>query len=1071
MRKLTLPTAALAVVMLMGCALVLSGCSALSGTDTAPSFGGAAVDDRTYVTDQAIEPLELPAAAGGDGALIYSLDPEVPGLTFDQATRTLNGTPTQAGTYPMTYTVTDADDNTDAGDADTLTFTITVQVPAPADTAPSFGGATVDDRTYAANEAIPALPLPAAAGGNGALIYSLEPEVPGLTFDQGTRTLSGAPTQAGTYPMTYTVTDADDNTDAGDADTLTFTITVQVPAPADTAPSFGGATVDDRTYAANEAIPALPLPAAAGGNGALIYSLEPEVPGLTFDQGTRTLSGAPTQAGTYPMTYTVTDADGNTDAGDADTLEFTITVQAPAPTDTAPSFGSATVDDRTYAVDQAIAALPLPSAAGGNGALTYTLDPEVPGLTFDQATRTLSGVPTQTGTYEMTYTVVDADDNADAGDADTLEFTITVQDTAPSFGGAAVDDRTYTVNEAIAALPLPAATGGDGPLTYTLDPEVPGLTFDQATRTLSGVPTQTGTYEMTYTVMDADDNADAGDADTLTFTLRVIAAVSRYRGSGDQVFVLNPDGKELDGARYELDLGDASAEVYLIATNTTSDPVDPEVERLGLGPAGAEGRRAPSRPPSSGPAEERAWITEFNNNAPLGGRSAGGSGRLHVQSRRAVAEGDRFTFMHRDRHGTLVDVPATARSVVTDGATTAAFWVADRDWGPNCRGGWPCVTAEMVDAMADRFFRPGAGNDVHDWVTAIYGEPWGPHRNSDLISPAAAGEIHVLLFDTEEDDSQPCRIAGYFWAAHNLLRGPEYPSNLSAERLIFFLDSVYFAYPEGSTWEVTDSTPSFIISTLAHEFQHMIHYYQKRVLRDAASEVWLNEIASEVAEDLVADKMMVSGPRGVASDDPTAGEPGNSDGRLPYYNLFNDIQVTAWNGVIANYAVNYALGAYLARTYGGAELFRAIVQSDRSGVDAIEAALAALGHDVSFGQVLADWAIATLLSDSTAAPHPYRYNPGTWSTSRSGGERFRLGSINLYHYRYVPPEQPSSCIGPGLANRPAQEGPYLHSLRSFNARTQPPHSNMYATLGRNTGTVLLSVSAGTGNRITVVVKE
>ena len=414
-------------------------------------------------------------------------------------------------------------------------------------------------------------------------------------------------------------------------------------------------------------------------------------------------------------------------------------------------------------------------------------------------------------------------------------------------------------------------------------------------------------------------------------------------------------------------------------------------------------------------------------------------------------------------------VPATARSVVTDGATTAAFWVADRDWGPSCRGAGPCVTAEMVDAMADQFFRPGAGNDIHDWVTAIYGEPWGPHRYVDLIPPEAAGEIHVLLFDIEEDGAPrpgECRIVGYFSAAHNYKQ-----TAVSAERLIFFMDSAYFAIPEGPTWDVTDRRPSIVIGTLAHEFQHMIHFYQKRVLRRAASEAWLNEMASEVAEDLVADKMMVSGPRGVASDDPTAGEPGNRDGRLPYYNLFNDIQVTAWNGVIANYAVNYALGAYLARTYGGAELFRAIVQSDRSGVDAIEAALAALGHDVSFGQVLADWAIAALLSDSTAAPHPYRYNPGTWSTSHSGGEQFRLGSINLHHYRYEPPEIVSDCIGADLANRPAQEGPYLHSLRSFNARTQPPHSNMYATLGRNTGTVLLSVSAGTGNRITVVVKE
>ena len=230
-------------------------------------------------------------------------------------------------------------------------------------------------------------------------------------------------------------------------------------------------------------------------------------------------------------------------------------------------------------------------------------------------------------------------------------------------------------------------------------------------------------------------------------------------------------------------------------------------------------------------------------------------------------------------------------------------------------------------------------------------------------------------------------------------------------------------------------------------------------------------MSSELAEDLVADKMMVAGPRGVAHDDPTAGEPGTRSGRLPIYNLFNDVQVTAWYGRIANYSINYALGAYLARTYGGAELFSAIVQSDRSGVDAVEAALARLGHDVSFGQVLADWAVATLLSDNTAAPAPYRYNPGTWSTSHTGGERFRLGSINLYHYRYEPPDPVPECIGPDLAGRAAQEGPYLHSLATFNARTQPPHSNMYAALGRNTGTVRLVVSAEADNRITVVVKE
>ena len=243
----------------------------------------------------------------------------------------------------------------------------------------------------------------------------------------------------------------------------------------------------------------------------------------------------------------------------------------------------------------------------------------------------------------------------------------------------------------------------------------------------------------------------------------------------------------------------------------------------------------------------------------------------------------------------------------------------------------------------------------------------------------------------------------------------------------------------------------------------MIHFYQKPILRGAASERWLNEQSSEVAEDLIGDKLMSRGPRAVAHDDPTAGEAGNGGDRLSRYNLYNDIQVTSWNGLLANYSINYAFGAYLARNYGGAGLYGAIVQSDRSGVDAIEGALGELGHDASFADLLANWATASVLSDSTAAALPYRYNAGTWSTSQSAdGTTYRLGSINLFNYVYGPPRVPAKL---------AYEGPYLYSLHGFNEREQPPHSNMYAFLGRNSGTIRLNVSAVTDNRITVVVKE
>ena len=110
--------------------------------------------------------------------------------------------------------------------------------------------------------------------------------------------------------------------------------------------------------------------------------------------------------------------------------------------------------------------------------------------------------------------------------------------------------------------------------------------------------------------------------------------------------------------------------------------------------------------------------------------------------------------------------------------------------------------------------------------------------------------------------------------------------------------------------------------------------------------------------------------------------------------------------------------------------------------------------------MLTDWAVATLLSDDTGAPAPYRYNTGTWSESQAGGLRFRLGSINLFNYLLAP-----------YSGRLRLEGPYLHSIEAFNEREQPPHSNMYATLGRRSGAVRMRVSADAGNRITVVIKE
>lgn len=645
-------------------------------------------------------------------------------------------------------------------------------------------------------------------------------------------------------------------------------------------------------------------------------------------------------------------------------------------------------------------------------------------------------------------------------------------DTPPELR-ATLSDQIYTVGVAL-TVTLPSATGGNGALSYSLEPTLPWLTFEAETLTLSGTPTMAGTYGMTYRVVDADENLAETDAATLVFDITTLATkeiTTTYSGSGDQVLFLNPSGDRVDNAPVILLLGNTSANVYLISTNATVEALTPRIERLDVSKA------------SSAPAAGVEHRSLSASDITLGGdtRHRAQHGFTHdsssresnysLQSRPAVSVGERFTFHNvtsdpteeYDIVGTvnneahyLVAIPSTARKVVTDGTMTFAIWVADRDWGTCSR----CVRQEMIDAAADRFLRPGSGNDIHDWVTAIFGAPWGPHDSSHLIPPEYADEVHLLVATTESN----------YNPMHNHRReGSGF--RFSNERLMFTMHPGLLVSADGSTWEVTDSGPSFFIgSALAHEYQHAIHFYQKYVrhhgglIRHPAQYQWIQEMTSMVVEDLIAEKVMLGdGPRDVVYDDPSAGPtPNQSNDMLaliPLYNSNNDWQASTWNGSRTSYAINYALGAYLARTYGVA-LFRDMVQNDRSGVHAIEAALRAQGHSTSFGEVLQNWAVANVLSDNTAAPHPYRYNSGTWFTSEAGGEAFRLGSINLFNYRYY------GESGYTL------NGPRFYSLSEFSRKgTQPRHSNRYLALGDVTGAVRLRVTSEPGNRITVVVKE
>ena len=84
---------------------------AVTPVDAAPDFGDARIADQRYERGVPIAPLTLPEATGGDGALTYALAPALPaGLVFDEATRTVTGTPTDvAEAATWNWTATDSD--------------------------------------------------------------------------------------------------------------------------------------------------------------------------------------------------------------------------------------------------------------------------------------------------------------------------------------------------------------------------------------------------------------------------------------------------------------------------------------------------------------------------------------------------------------------------------------------------------------------------------------------------------------------------------------------------------------------------------------------------------------------------------------------------------------------------------------------------------------------------------------------------------------------------------------------------------------------------------------------------
>jgi len=199
-------------------------------------------------------------------------------------------------------------------------------------------------------------------------------------------------------------------------------------------------------------------------------------------------------------------------------------------------------------------------------------------------------------------------------------------------------------------------------------------------------------------------------------------------------------------------------------------------------------------------------------------------------------------------------------------------------------------------------------------------------------------------------------LAGYYSSADEL-HPDAHPYSNAHEMFLISSDNV-------------DLGDGYIYGTMAHEFQHMIHWYQ-----DKNEETWVNEGFSMLAEHV-----------------------NNYDaGGFDWSYMDNtDMQLNDWGGDIGDngphYGASYLFMVYFLDRFGE-DATKALVRHDDNGFVGIEKVMNELaitnpttGKPYTGDEFFADWAVANLLQDTGIEGERYdyqTYNPTSVDMEKS----------------------------------------------------------------------------------------
>lgn len=269
---------------------------------------------------------------------------------------------------------------------------------------------------------------------------------------------------------------------------------------------------------------------------------------------------------------------------------------------------------------------------------------------------------------------------------------------------------------------------------------------------------------------------------------------------------------------------------------------------------------------------------------------------------------------------------------------------------------------QIIAALEQR--TPSTSIDSTRGILGIEKEYYGlpPNVGSDFTKGGGDGKTHFLICDIQDGWSGfGSFVAGFFYSLD--VNPSSGFTNFSNRRDILYIDS----YP--SIFFNNNRRTSLVLSTLAHEFQHLIHWNY-----DPLEITFFNEGLSEYAEGICG--YQLRSPAGYLQD--------------------TNVPLTVWQNSLEDYSRASLWTRFLAEQYG-LEFIRRFTQHPTNGIPGFQAALQQSGIASDYDRTVLDFFTANWVGANTLAPPQVRYTSS-------------LGSRPFLFARYFDPNASGSRI-------------------------------------------------------------